>query len=164
MFQALPFVEDGVASAFDLTAEELALCTASHNAEPFHVDAARRILAKAGVSERALACGPHAPMFAPAAAALEASGTPPTRIHNNCSGKHAGMLALAAFYEQLQHPAQQRVVETLVRWTGVTRDGIATAIDGCALPTLRVATSGRRSGLRASRRGGYTPVAGRNSH
>ena len=143
MFQALPLVEDGVAASLGLTGEELALCTASHNAESFHVDAARRILAKAGVPESALACGAHAPMFAPAAAALETSGTPPGRIHNNCSGKHAGMLALSAFhhwplgsYEQLQHPAQQRVLETLMRWTGVARDDIATAIDGCALPTF----------------------------
>jgi L-asparaginase II len=95
MFQALPLAEDGVVERLALTPEEVALCTASHNAEPFHVAAAQAILAKAGVSEEALECGPHPPMFAPAAVALERSGATPGRVHNNCSGKHAGMLALA---------------------------------------------------------------------
>jgi L-asparaginase II len=58
-----------------------------------HVAAAQAVLAKAGVNDEALACGPHPPMYAPAAAALERSGTTPWRVQNNCSGKHAGMLA-----------------------------------------------------------------------
>lgn len=54
------------------------------------------MLEKLGLGESALACGPYAPMHPPAAAQLKASGQTPTRLHNNCSGKHAGMLALAA--------------------------------------------------------------------
>jgi L-asparaginase II len=143
MFQALPLVEDEVVAALGLTAEELALCTASHNAEPMHVDAALRLLAKAGVEEDALACGPHPPMHPPAAAALEAAGRPPSRIHNNCSGKHAGMLALARHhrwaaegYHQLAHPVQQRVLDTLSTWAGVPSKDIVIAVDGCGLPTF----------------------------
>jgi len=143
MFQALPLVEDSVVERYGLTTEELALCTASHNAEPFHVDAARRILAKAGVSEGALACGPHAPMLAAAADALHASGTVPSRIHNNCSGKHAGMLAVAQShgwpidgYHLLAHPVQHRVAQTLSHWTGIRAERMAIGVDGCGLPTF----------------------------
>ena len=153
MFQALPLVEDGGVERFELTGEELALCAASHNAEPFHVDAARSILRKAGATETLLACGPHAPMHPAAAERLAAEGEPPGRIHNNCSGKHAGMLALAALhgwpadgYHLLEHPVQQRVLDTLANWSGVAPAAIELAIDGCGLPTFalpleRVATA-----------------------
>lgn len=143
MFQALPLAEDGVVDALGMTAEEIALCTASHNAESFHVDAARSILRKAGNDEQALACGPHPPMHDPSAAALDRHGTSPGRIHNNCSGKHAGMLALARHhgwttdgYHLSSHPVQRRVVQTLAAWTGVDVASIADAVDGCGLPTF----------------------------
>jgi L-asparaginase II len=143
MFQALALCEDDVVGRRGLTAPELALCTASHNAEPFHVNTARSLLGKAGVDESALACGPHPPMHAASAAALEAAGVAPGRIHNNCSGKHAGMLALAAHhgwpftgYHLLDHPVQQRVAQTLAEWSGVAREAIVTAVDGCGLPTF----------------------------
>jgi L-asparaginase II len=145
MFQALPLVEDGVADALPITLEELALCTASHNGEPFHVNTARSLLAKAGVDEMALACGPHEPMYPPAAEALKAAGASPGRIHNNCSGKHAGMLALVRHhgwpiegYHAMQHPLQQRVLQTFATWSGVGVDAIDIATDGCGLPTFAV--------------------------
>jgi L-asparaginase II len=143
MFQALPLAEDGVSERFALTSEEVALCTASHNAEPFHVAAAQAILAKAGGSEEALACGPHPPMYAPAAAALERSGTTPGRVHNNCSGKHAGMLALARHhgwpiegYHHAWHPVQQRVLRTLSEWSDLEPSRVPLGVDGCGLPTF----------------------------
>jgi L-asparaginase II len=163
MFQALPLAEDGVVERLPLTAEELALCTASHNAEPFHVAAAQSILAKAGVDVDALACGPHPPLFAPAAADLERGGVTPGRIHNNCSGKHAGMLALArhhgwttAGYHCADHPVQQRVLRTLCEWSGADPSTVNSAIDGCGLPTFalpldRVASACARSGAAAER-------------
>ena len=143
MFQALPLAEDGVVAGFHLTGEEIAICTASHNAEAFHVAAAQSLLAKAGASQDALACGPHRPMFEPAAAALDARGLQPSRIHNNCSGKHAGMIALARHhgwsldgYHELAHPVQQRVLRTLASWTDMREAEIGVAIDGCGLPTF----------------------------
>ncbi len=143
MFQALPLVEDGGLERFGLTPQELALCTASHGGEPFHVAAARAILRKTGVEEHALACGPHPPLHPGSAEILVAAGEPPGRIHNNCSGKHAGMLACATLhrwpiegYHELAHPMQQRVVETLAHWTGVPADRMRVAIDGCGLPTF----------------------------
>jgi len=143
MFQALPFVEAGGAAHFNLTGEELALCTASHGGEPFHVAAARAILAKARLSEAALACGPQAPMHVHTAEAMKLAGEPPARIHNNCSGKHAGMLAFAVHqqwvtngYHRASHPVQQRILATIAHWMGVDAAIIEQAIDGCGLPTF----------------------------
>jgi L-asparaginase II len=146
MFQVLPFVEGGGVQRFQLTGEELALCTASHGGEPFHVAAARSILAKARVTEAALACGPHPPMHEPTAAAMVASHQTPGRIHNNCSGKHAGMLAhcvqqqwVTSGYQRPTHPMQQRIVSTLARWMRIDPDDMSPGIDGCGLPTFAVA-------------------------
>ncbi len=143
MFQVLPFVEAGGVEHFNLTSEELALCTASHGGEPFHVAAARAILAKAKLAEGALACGPHAPMHVHTADAMKAAGEPPTRIHNNCSGKHAGMLAFAVHqqwvtngYHRASHPVQQRILATVAHWMAVDAAIIEQAIDGCGLPTF----------------------------
>ncbi len=143
MFQVLPFVEAGGVDHFGLTAEELALCVASHGGEPFHVAAARSILAKAKISEAALACGPHLPLHEPTAQAMVAAGEKPGRIHNNCSGKHAGMLACCVCqqwvtngYHKPTHPMQQRVRSTLERWMRVNPDEVEQAVDGCGLPTF----------------------------
>lgn len=146
MFQALPFVEAGGVERFQLTGEELALCTASHGGEPFHVAAARSILAKARVTDAALACGPHLPMHEKTAADLVAAGQVPGRIHNNCSGKHAGMLAhcvqqrwVTNGYHRPTHPMQQRVISTLARWMRINADDMSQGIDGCGLPTFAIA-------------------------
>lgn len=141
--QALPLVEDGVAERYDLTENELALACASHNGEPRHVDTARSVLRKIGADEEALACGAHAPMGRAAANTLAGSGAAPGRIHNNCSGKHAGMLALARFYgwplvgyHEAAHPVQQRMLTEVARWTGVAADDVPLAVDGCGIPTF----------------------------
>jgi L-asparaginase II len=143
MFQALPFVEAGGVDRFQLTGEELALCTASHGGEPFHVAAARSILAKARVTDTALACGPHLPLHEPTARAMLWAGEAPGRIHNNCSGKHSGMLAhcvqqqwVTNGYHRATHPMQQRVLSTLARWMRVDEGDISQGVDGCGLPTF----------------------------
>jgi len=143
MFQVLPFVEAGGVEHFGFSPEELALCTASHGGEPFHVATARAMLAKTKLTEGALACGPHPPTHLHSAEALKAAGETPTRIHNNCSGKHAGMLAFAvqqqwvtSGYHRASHPVQQRVLATVARWMRVDAAAIEQAIDGCGLPTF----------------------------
>ncbi|HEX6938419.1 MAG TPA: asparaginase [Longimicrobiales bacterium] len=147
--QALPLVEDGGAERFGLSDEELALCCASHSGEPHHVEAARSILRKAGASEDALACGAHAPFHGPSARALTRAGIEPGRIHNNCSGKHAGMLALArlhdwptADYHEAAHPVQQRMLAEVSRWTEVPAARIATGVDGCGVVTFALPLTG----------------------
>lgn len=160
-FQTLPLIEDGVADGLGLTEDEIALCCGSHEGEDAHLAGARSILAKAGIDEGALRCGPHAPFSSAAAKALAAAGREPERIHNNCSGKHAGMLALAAAhgwplegYHQEHHPVQVRMREEVVRWTGVPDSAVATGIDGCgvtcfAVPLGAMAASFARFGAAA---------------
>jgi L-asparaginase II len=142
-FQALPLVADGVVDRLGLTDEELALCCASHSGQPEHVALARSILEKAGQDEDALACGPHAPFHGDAAAALRQAGQAPGRVHNNCSGKHAGMLALAvahgwpvAGYQRPDHPVQERMAAELARWSGVAEADMPRGVDGCGVVTF----------------------------
>jgi L-asparaginase II len=141
--QALPLLEDGVAERFGFESAEVALACASHSSEPRHIDGVQSMLRKIGAGEEALACGPHAPMHEPSARALRESGAEPTRVHNNCSGKHAGMLGLArthgwplAGYHTLEHPVQQRMLSELARWTKIDGDDFTTALDGCGVITF----------------------------
>jgi L-asparaginase II len=161
-----------------MTAEELALCTASHNGERFHVKTARQLLAKAGADESMLACGPHDPMYPPAADALKMRERPqsPGRIHNNCSGKHAGMLAVCRHHEwpldgyhTLPHPLQQRILRTIATWTGCSAEAIDVAIDGCGLPTFalpldRVAMACARYAAAAGGEPAATVIEAMTSH
>lgn len=141
-------MEDGVADRFAFTEEELALCCASHEGEPAHLAGARSILARCGLDEAFLACGPHPPFSEREAKALVRAGEEPLRVHNNCSGKHAGMLALAVArgwdpvgYHELGHPVQQRMLAEVSRWTGVPTERVGTAVDGCGVACFSVPLS-----------------------
>ncbi len=142
--QALPLVEDGVMERFGLDTEDLALCCASHNSEVRHVTVARRILARADVAETALVCGGHPPLRAEEGYRIMREGRRPGPIESNCSGKHAGMLALARFhgwplegYQRPDHPVQQRMAAEIVRWTG-SEGALETGTDGCGVVCFRV--------------------------
>jgi L-asparaginase II/alkylhydroperoxidase/carboxymuconolactone decarboxylase family protein YurZ len=139
-FQALPLVEDGVLEALGLGAPELAVACGSHGGEVGHVERVRRILGAAGLGAESLACGPQPPMHAPAARALAEAGAESERIHNNCSGKHAGMLALArvhgwslAGYHEDGHPVQERMAREVARWLDVAEEELGRGVDGCGV-------------------------------
>ena len=152
-FQAMPLVEDGAADAFGLGAEELALACASHSSERIHLDVVERFLRRIGCEERELACGPHPPLGVAVAEMVARTGMTLTPRWSNCSGKHAGMLALARHrgwqtegYEKAGHPVQERMLDEVERWTGVPRAHIGLGVDGCtavcfALPLRGMATS-----------------------
>lgn len=119
----------GVGERFGLETREVAVMTASHNAEAFHLDAVRSILNKIGLSEAALACGPEPPYTQP--------------ICNNCSGKHAGILALCvaigadpATYLDPANPAQQRILQFCARMLDERPEDLAFAVDGCGIPVV----------------------------
>src|SRR3989442_15910116 len=125
-FQALPLVTDGAADRFGLTTAELALCCASHSSEPGQVNLVRELLQKIGCGERDLTCGPHTPLSETVAKDYQTRGVRLTAGYSNCSGKHAGMLALARHhgwppegYARLDHPVQRRCLAEVSRWTGV---------------------------------------------
>ncbi|HXL06304.1 MAG TPA: asparaginase [Gemmatimonadales bacterium] len=138
--QALPLVEDGVTDRFGFTSEELALVCASHSSEPGQVTRVRELLGKIGCSERDLLCGPHPPLSEQVARDYATRGLRLTAVYSNCSGKHAGMLALARhhgwpteFYTRPEHPVQQRCLREVSGWTDVPVGDIRTATDGCGV-------------------------------
>src|SRR6185437_7230545 len=133
----------GVVERFGLSSPEIAVMAASHNGEPQHVEAVRSILRKAAVAESALRCGPHAPYDPAAARALVREGVAFSAIHNNCSGKHAGILALSALlgagldgYLEPAHPAQQRILALCARLCGLPLAALPLGVDGCGIPVF----------------------------
>lgn len=140
-FQAIPLVEDGIPEAFGLSEPELALVCASHNGEPRHVAAARSILQKAGFSDRDLLCGIHRPLGVDLGVVEEKP--PYSVLQNNCSGKHAGMLAACrhrgwstADYLEPDHPHQRRILEVIACYSGVPAERIGVEVDGCSVPVF----------------------------
>jgi len=144
-FQLLALVARRGVERFGLTSRELAIATASHSGEEIHSEAVCSLLAKIGVSPDALACGSHPPMDDASAARLEQRGERPSAVHNNCSGKHAGMLALARLldaplenYIDPNHPAQVVIRETLVDVLRLEAGELPVGIDGCSAPAYAV--------------------------
>ena len=142
--QALATVESGAADALGWGNRELAMCCASHSAEPAHVEAARSMLATAGLDVGALECGVHWPLFGrEPLIELARSGGKPCALHNNCSGKHSGFLALARHegwevggYISSDHPVQRAARAALMDVTGAAPAD--EGIDGCGVPTWAV--------------------------
>ena len=149
-FIAAAVVASGAAEHFGFDAKEIAVACASHNGEPFHVEAVRSILAKIGLDVASLRCGAQAPSYEPAARALAAAGEAPSALHNNCSGKHAAILAMCVHlgldpetYLEAAHPAQQRILALCARLAGEDAGSLPLGIDGCGIPVY--ATSLRRA-------------------
>lgn len=142
-FQAMPLLEYGGIEEFDLTGEEIALTCASHGGEPVHVATAAALLRKGELDEEDLLCGAHDPFDEKSAADLRAAGEAPSPLHNNCSGKHAGMLLAtqvmdvpSARYIEADHPLQVLMRATLAEFAGVEAEEIPIAIDGCGVPAF----------------------------
>lgn len=140
-FIAAAAVRAGAADRFTFDDRELAVMCASHNGEPFHVEAVQSILRKIGATVADLHCGTHAPSYEPAAAALVQRGEVPSALHNNCSGKHAGILALCrmldaplAGYLAADHPAQQAILALCERVSDDRFEPDRLGVDGCGIP------------------------------
>ncbi len=156
--QALPFVRQA-APALSVDAAAIAIACASHNGEEAHVAAARGLLAAAGLDEATLECGPQLPSDAASARRLLAAGEEPRPIHNNCSGKHAAMLATCvvagwpvAGYSRPDHPCQQTVTGALAEVFRLELASVPRGIDGCGLPTYGVPLATLARGFAAGSR------------
>ncbi len=131
----------------DLDGRLLALAAASHSGEKYHVNGVRDILANAGLAEDMLRCPPALPFGEEAMRDLLRAGGGPDRLHMNCSGKHAAMLATCAAagwpvssYPDPQHPLQVEIRRTLERLSG---ESVArTGVDGCGAPLFAVSLTG----------------------
>ena len=138
-FQALPLLLAGGAERFALDDADLALICASHSGRPEHAERAASLLARGGFTAADLLCGVHPPYDAEAAAALLAAGLAPSPLHNNCSGKHAGMLLAcrllgfpAAGYVGPEHPLQREILSWVARLCGVEPAAVGQGVDGCS--------------------------------
>lgn len=160
-FQVMPLVASGGFDQVGWGDDELALACASHGGEPEHVALVEGMLASLGLEEGDLACGAHEPLSTRGARILRDSGIRATRLHNNCSGKHAAMLARAIAegwpregYERATHPVQRGCTEAVARWCGLAAERIPQAVDGCgvvvyALPLEAMARAFARLACRA---------------
>lgn len=141
-FQALTVVEDGATERYGLDTADLAVICASHGGTPSHTERVAAILDRINRAEPDLHCGPHPPYDAESGEKLRQAGEEPGRLHNNCSGKHASMLALAlhrgwetAGYWMYEHPVQARMREVLAEWIDADPEDLEWATDGCGVPT-----------------------------
>lgn len=142
-FQLLAFVERGGVERFGLTPREVAVLSASHGGQPIHVETVGRVLEKVGSGPEELRCGPHPPLDLEAAQALAASGSQPSALHSNCSGKHAGMLALAQLigaphegYLDPEHPVQRLIRDRFATWFDLRESELTWGVDGCGAPAF----------------------------
>lgn len=142
-FQAIPLLEYGGVEEYELTPEEIALTCASHGGEPVHVATAAALLRKGEFDEEDLLCGAHMPYDDKSSAELRAAGEAPSPLHNNCSGKHAGMLLAtqamdvpSSRYIDAEHPLQVLMRSTLAEFAGLQPDEIPIATDGCGVPAF----------------------------
>lgn len=142
-FQLIPCLLSGAAEKFGFIESEIALACASHSGEKIHTVIAEKMLKKAGLNESDLRCGTHTPFDEKRAEEMIKAGEKPTQLHNNCSGKHAAMLAFAKHigadlktYDLIENPIQQAILETVAQFTETPKDDIPIAVDGCCAPNF----------------------------
>lgn len=144
MLQALPLVESGAAGG--LSSERLALACASHSGAEMHVARVAAWLADLGLAEPDLRCGAQVPDDARERHRLRDAREAPCQLHNNCSGKHAGFLALERHlrggpeYVEIDHPVQKAVRAAVEEMTGASSPGWG--VDGCSAPNFATTVRG----------------------
>lgn len=136
-FQAYPIIFLKGDEKFKMTPQDITIMCASHNGESQHINQVSQLLNKIECNENDLQCGSHYPADQKSRIEMIKKNQNPTPIHNNCSGKHAGMLALAKMlnqditgYTQINHAVQHTILQTLKTTFQIIPSDIA--IDGCS--------------------------------
>ena len=139
-FQAAAAVKSGAVDAANFSEKELAIMCASHYGEQYHIDTVEKMIHKLGLSPDDFECGAHYPSDRESRHQIIKNNQAPNPFHNNCSGKHAGMLAFAQYlgsdikgYVQKDHPVQKNIKQLVQEISGL--EEIPTEIDGCSAPT-----------------------------
>jgi L-asparaginase II len=140
-FQAVPVVESGAAREFGFTAAELAVMIGSHSGQEMHIGTVQSILDKIGLGPENLKCGVHPAIKDAVSSSSRSAERERTPLHHNCSGKHAGMLALAVFknlsvddYLSPSHPVQKLIKKTIAEICSYPENDMIMGIDGCSAP------------------------------
>ena len=143
--QSLGLVESGAADAFGCSSAEIAISAASHGGEPMHTQTVANWLNRMGLDTGDLECGAHLPTHAASAEGLIRALEAPSALHNNCSGKHTGMLAVCRHmgwptkgYIDPSHPLQKAIVARFEEMLGLDLAAAATGFDGCSLPQIAI--------------------------
>ena len=138
-FQASAAIKEGATKAVSFTPEEIALMCASHNGEDIHVNTAKSMLDKIDYETSYYECGTHFPYDKESRVKLIQNEENSSALHNNCSGKHAGMLCLAKYlqvdpkgYTDPGHKVQQLIMKQVKRFSELNEFPLA--IDGCSAP------------------------------
>jgi L-asparaginase II len=144
-FQALPLLEGGGLEKYNLSNPEIAVMCASHSGTPQHIAVLQNLQQRLEITTDDLLCGIHYPLHEASAHAMQLQGEPATTNHNNCSGKHTGMLAQArlrglplADYTNTSHPVQKTIVQTFAEMCNMPVEDVEIGIDGCSAPTFAV--------------------------
>ncbi len=139
--QQIPLLTSGAVEHFGFTEKEIALFCGSHNGEAEHVETVRGILAKIGLDESHLQCGAQMPTLKEDQYHLIKNDLPALKIHNNCSGKHAGFLAYCIYkgwptdsYIAPNHPMHLEILEVIAEFHRYPKEKIQQGIDGCSAP------------------------------
>jgi L-asparaginase II len=146
MIQALPLMTSGAADRYGLTPEHLALACASHNASGAQLTRIGAWLDQLGLSDGDFRCGTQEARDVEVRNHMIKNDESPCRIHNNCSGKHAGFLTLTQYmqagpdYVAIDHPVQQAVRGAFDQLTGMESPGYAP--DGCSAPNFQTTVTG----------------------
>lgn len=139
--QAIQLVQSGGLTRFGLSLKHLAVICASHSGEQFHIQAISEILERIGLGYEALQCGIHEPLYYLYNNIKLPQDLKLNSLYHNCSGKHAGMLALCVHlgypvdnYLEFEHPAQKLITQIIAEMCDLPEKEISLAIDGCSAP------------------------------
>ena len=140
-FQSSLIIKSGAYNRFNFTLEELAVCCASHTGTGQHTKTVQSVLDKIGLKEENLQCGVHEPLDKKTNDFFIKNDLKPSQLHNNCSGKHAGMLAVCVTngwdiknYLDSDHPLQKEITKTIAEFCNFEEKNINIGADGCSAP------------------------------
>ena len=145
LLQALLLVESGAYASLGLDLRHLALASSSHYADPIHTDLVHDWLHRMNLNEENLRCGVQMPSRDSVRDSLIRQNLKPHRGHNNCSGKHSGILSVCKHkgydiknYDRFNHPVQQDFIKILSEVYEYELAKSPYGIDGCGIPTISV--------------------------
>lgn len=154
LMQAASWLAAELERSGELSKKELAIACGSHEGEEFHVHLVKNWLARLGLSEANLECGPHEPYHRGCAHALIRAGQPATQLHNNCSGKHSGLLQHCVLkgwesrgYTNFDHPVQENIRHTMNQFFDLDFAKQPWGIDGCGIPTYAITLASLATGM-----------------
>jgi len=141
IFQAIPFIKSKAFKKYKLTKKQIAISCSSHCGEKEHIKILTDWVKKIKINKKLLKCGIHNPLNSKSSDKLLLSGMKPHELHNNCAGKHLGMISGCMSnglnlnnYVKMDHPYQKLIRESLEYFTEVKINKIQKGIDGCSAP------------------------------